>query len=170
MNDTRTRIAIDPGVKTLAYAFSEGPRILKARLIEAKFPAGMRDPFEMAARLVQLVRMDVPQANEVHIERPAYQASRPTPVRFSDLLDLSVTAGCFSSLGDTAKSYTPQEWKGSIPKDKHHPRVAEHFRMFGDSRERNIWNSLIRVKDHNVKDALALSLFVLGRMKRGGES
>lgn len=56
--------------------------------------------------------------------------------------------------------YTPKQWKGQVPKDVHHERLA---RVLSAS-ELVLWGAV----DHNAKDAIGIGLFHLGRTKRGG--
>ena len=71
-------------------------------------------------------------------------------------------------LGTTVRLYAPHAWKGNVPKDVHHRRIAKYlnrretlllqqdFRGEGGDARLDVW------------DAVALELFALGRVGRGG--
>lgn len=56
------------------------------------------------------------------------------------------------------KTWTPQQWKGNVPKAVHHQRIRANVRL-------PAWTDSL---DHNAWDAVALGLFALGVTKRGG--
>jgi len=43
----------------------------------------------------------------------------------NDLLDVSKTVGLCHVMGRQVIEYAPREWKGQVPKDKHHPRIKD---------------------------------------------
>lgn len=163
-----TRICIDPGVRAIAVSMSEDSRIVKAGMVTGKFPEGCTDVVVMGDILYRALVMDFGTADELHIERPVFQAhSAQNP---EDIINLALVVGCFTTVGQTVKSYRPTDWKGSLPKKIHHKRIGAHVNQHGDFNERMIWTKNQRAKDHNVRDAFALNLFALGRVKRGAES
>jgi hypothetical protein len=60
--------------------------------------------------------------------------------------------------------YTPSAWKGQVPKSVHHARILAALSYEEQSRIPKLPTS----KLHNVLDAVALGLFHVGRVKRGG--
>lgn len=166
-----SRICIDPGKRAVAVSMSEGQNIIKAGMVTGKFPENCVDPLIMGDLLFRSLVMTYGTADELHIERPMYEAHRKTSVNMQDVLDLSVVVGCFNTCASKVFSHTPMSWKGSVPKDVHHGRIAKHMLLGGTPREREIWTTFSEFKkDHNVRDAIALNLFAIGRVKRGGES
>lgn len=77
----------------------------------------------------------------------------------ADLLELNGIAGCVIGRVKYGVSYTPKQWKGSLPKGVHHKRVLKEL----TSAERAVLGTLSKQKD--VMDAVALGLFHTGRLK-----
>jgi len=53
----------------------------------------------------------------------------------------------------------PVGWKGNLPKPVHHKRILQHL---------NQKEKKLVPEDHNVRDAVALGLFAIGRTGKGG--
>lgn len=60
-----------------------------------------------------------------------------------------------------AAQYYPNAWKGQVPKEIHHPRLARIL----DPAELLVFDAA----DHNGKDAAGIGLFHLGRIGKGGK-
>jgi len=98
-------------------------------------------------------------------ERPLrYPTRRATHHGVQDLesvledLALEISRATFHERGPV---YTPGQWKGQVPKPIHHARVrAELSAMEAGNIE--------TPDDHNTWDAVALWLFTVGRLTRGG--
>ena len=69
--------------------------------------------------------------------------------------------------GDTVKRVYPQQWKGNVPKPVHHRRIVSTL----SQEELDLLPDEIRADmaySHDVYDAVALFLYQIGRVKRGG--
>lgn len=167
----RVVLTIDPGVHECGAALSHDGVVVACKVFVSKNPS--RDPLVLGDALMQMVMRELGSADLLVIERPVYRVSSKAPMRVEDLLNLSIVVGCFTMAASTVRSVTPMDWKGSMPKDKHHARVerwlAENGRETREVSELGLWKSLSRKIDHNARDAFALNLFATGRTKRGCE-
>lgn len=166
--DLNTVITIDPGKHECGAAISVDGRVKDARVFVSKCPS--KDPLVLGDALFQLVAKEYGDADVLMVERPVHRVRSKKPIRVQDIIDLSVVVGCFNMLAPVVKSVTPKDWKGDLPKDVHHARVAKWLDQSSPWVERALWASLKRAIDHNARDAFALNLFATGRTKRGLES
>jgi hypothetical protein len=80
----------------------------------------------------------------------------------NDLIEVAVSVGAIvgaTSADTTVTLVTPAEWKGQLPKDVHHARIAKHItptmRAHVEAYPKHL--------QHNVLDAIALGLWALER-------
>jgi hypothetical protein len=150
-------IAIDPGNTTGHAVFTNG----------SLTHAGLGLPDLMADVLV--------------VEKPEWRPGGKTPV--NDLITLAFTAGqCASAYaGATLYVFKPSQWKGSVEKAIHHPRILDRLELHelvvspavatysaklpGLSLPQR--RRLALTKVGNTVDAIGLGLFALKRMGRG---
>jgi hypothetical protein len=129
-------IAIDPGASTGFAVYTDG--------ILTHAGTGLPD-----------LMCDV-----VIVEKPEHRPGGKTPV--NDLITLAFTAGqCASAYhGATVYAFKPSQWKGSVPKRVHHPRI----RALLEPHELAV---IPKNAKHDTWDAIGLGLFALKRMGRG---
>lgn len=145
-----TLVAIDPGVKNLAWAQFEDGALARCGLSRtdhatnhARALIGLSQPDILV--LEQMVPRDLPNA--------------------ADLIAVSHT-GAFvaGALRPVVLLYpTAAEWKGSVPKRIHHPRIAAKLT---DAERAVVASVAVRVPAsllHNVWDAVGLGLWGLRR-------
>lgn len=145
-----TLVAIDPGVKNLAWARFDNGVLTRCGLSRtdhatnhARALIGLSQPDILV--LEQMVPRDLPNA--------------------SDLIAVSHTGAYVAgALRPTVLLYpTAQEWKGSVPKRIHHPRIAAKLT---DAERAVVASVAVRVPAsllHNVWDAVGLGLWGLRR-------
>ena len=148
-------IAIDPGVEQSALALFED-NLLKESFY---FPTRKLTAYTLVGMAIEL-----PQVY-------AGAKAQGTP---ESLLQLARAVGFLEhqaeSQGAEVKVYRPSEWKGQLPKDVHHNRLGDYLRLFGTAEEKKVWKGISKKKgDHDLRDAVGLGLFHLGRTLRGGE-
>ena len=104
----------------------------------------------------------------VIVECPEYRAhDRVNP---NVLIELAIKVGRHveraASLGIAAELVRPSEWKGSVPKKIHQPRICREL----DAQELELLGDVLclhsQSKGHNVVDAVGIGLFHLGRLPR----
>lgn len=159
-------LTIDPGMHECGAALSHDGVVVACKVFVSKNPS--RDPLVLGDALMQLVSRELGAADLLVVERPVYRA-RDKNVRVETLLNLSIVVGCFTMAATTVRSVTPMDWKGTMPKDKHHARVERYLESLAPYGELKIWQALSRKIDHNARDAFALNLFTTGRTQRGCE-
>lgn len=142
-------LAIDPGVKASAWALFEGGRLISRGKLAT---ADLRQP-PVIPYLHPLM--------SVLIECPQVYTHGPQAAP-GDLIDLAMIVGrltqTFISMGHSVVGVVlPRDWKGQVPKATHHARMTE---ALTDSEV-----SLLSRVDHNVRDAVCLGLWFLGRFK-----
>ncbi len=99
---------------------------------------------------------ELPIAQLLVIEEPVIRRRHPRP---NDILKLAVLAGEIAGRYTLVRKVKPEEWKRQLPKKVCWERAKSKLTM----------NEMRIVKldatDHNVKDAIALGLWALGRFK-----
>jgi hypothetical protein len=144
-------LAIDPGVDTGWSLF------LANRLVAC----GLGDPRHSTAHRIKDIATVV-------VEKPYYYPG--SPVNPNDLITLALCAG---ELAGRYRQWAeiryvfPFQWKGSVPKAKHHPRIlakldASELAVLKSAR-RDAVNPVQKSKEHNVLDSVGLGLFGVGR-------
>jgi hypothetical protein len=162
----KTFIALDPG-KHVVYGarFVDNICVSLHEFDPLFIPAGGRSAYPIAV-----------------VEKPNINTETPN---WQSVLDVGWSGALVAgALGVSVTSFEPSVWKGSIKKPMHHGRVwmmmtyAER-KLFPDNARIVIDTARQRIatfgkvtgysqKWHNHLDALALGLFYLGRIKRGG--
>lgn len=99
---------------------------------------------------------------------------RPDDVRSKaeDLIQVA-TVGAFVAgalrFGNGAAVFVrPSEWKGAVPKDVHFRRATAVLSESELLCLRRDFNEIPGAQVHNASDAVALGLFLAGRLRRGG--
>lgn len=102
-----------------------------------------------------------------------YKMRRSAHVNIEDLQDVGDLMA--SSFGGWAKKWYPGQWKGGVHKDAHHKRIestltpSEMASLLSFLQRRSpdratYWNPL----NHDLRDAIGIGLFAVGRHSRGG--
>lgn len=143
-------VAIDPGVKNLAWAEYHGRELARCGLSRAGSAA------EHAAALVNMAGPDVLVLEQM--------TPRDLP-NAADLIAVTHTGAYVAGfLCPCVLRYpTAQQWKGSVPKRIHHDRIAK---ILSPAERAVIAEVAVRVPAgllHNVWDAVGLGLWGLGR-------
>lgn len=108
------------------------------------------------------------KAAAVVIECPEYRAhDRINP---NDLITLAVKVGreverAFKA-GITATLVRPTEWKGSVPKRIHQPRILCALNEEECEHLNDVLSMHAKTKGHNIVDAVGIGLHYLGRLSR----
>lgn len=154
-------LAFDPGALT-GWA-----------LFELRTGAKPRDAILVACGLKSpQAPMPAPQQaiEKVYSERPKYYPHSKVPAR--DLITLAIRAGeCMGPYllaGADVHYYEPWEWKGSIDKKIHHPRL---WGALSPNEQELVGMSLKGIapsKRNNVMDGIGIGLFALGRVSVNG--
>lgn len=163
-------LAIDPGAAT-GWALFDAPAALRLAVLIAcgLFERASSKTAPMPA--VGHYGTSEPFAH-VYCERPKYYPQSKVPAR--DLITLAIRAGeCvgpYLNAGAEVTYYEPFEWKGSVDKNTHHPRL---WAALATSERELVSTSLSGVapsKRNNVMDAIGIGLFGLGRVSSAGTS
>ena len=104
-----TIVGIDPGKHKIAYAYGKD-RIVNCGLIRFETLFELREKFSWIGGF------------QIVVELPRYYPG--TNIRANDLIDLSLSCGFMLSF-EGAIPVFPKEWKGSVPKKIHHPRILK---------------------------------------------
>lgn len=115
-----------------------------------------------------IVGPGIATATDVVVEKPEYH--KHEKVNPNDLITLAIRVGRdverAAREGISARIVRPTEWKGSVPKTIHHPRI----RAVLDGTETDILDRALganaKSKGHNVVDAVGLGLWHVGRLAR----
>lgn len=149
MSTPMRTLAIDPGTKESGYAFAEYGVLTAAGYFPSSTPSG-----SSVTRLVS--------------ELPQIYAGHKAQGNVEDLLQLARTVGQFEghfkSQGAEIVIYRPAQWKGQVPKPIHHERVFNSGVLSNE--ELKHWP--LQKTYHDVRDAICLLLFNLGRTTREG--
>ena len=170
-------VSVDLGVRYLAVAgwtcawldrdAREGPRtrwelVDAARLVAPEGPSGPKGDRAAAEALARqlatwAVRWQGAAAElviEVPTSYPGHTATEPTLER------MRRTAAAVARPWSLKRQVEPREWKGNVPKEIHHARALAALLPH----EVALWSA----DDHDVRDAIALGLWAVGRLQRGG--
>lgn len=153
MNAPENLLAFDPGKRT-GWAWFRWGKLSRAGY--SKFGELIADPPRPTERSLLLVVIETPQW------RPREHLD------INDLLELAVMAGRLEQTYVERQAHVervlPTTWKGSVPKEHHHPHVVKCLAPD----EVLVMPLRPRAKDHdpNMLDAVGLGLWKLGRMGR----
>jgi len=160
-------MAIDPAVRALHCAwFTSGilTRAKSIRVTDEKLLVS-KDLFDVGHSLASIVCLEFGRPHWLIIEGQRYrQFGEGNP---QDIVDLAQVAGCATAIASRVRSFWPETWKGQIEKSVHHARVTQFFESQTTTGELDIWTKQAKNKD--LRDAVALGLFGLGRVGRGAE-
>jgi hypothetical protein len=151
-----TLIAIDPGVKISGWAlFASDGRLDSCGVARSKSTDDARAAEQQAGQIptaaVAVVELMHPRGDD-------------TRSRTAEILRVQWVGGFLAGrLGLVARAAPPHEWKGSVPKHIHHPRILARL----DDGELRVMDSHLsglssKVK-HNAIDAIGIGLWALGR-------
>lgn len=142
-------LAADPGVKESAFAFAE-----YGVLTEAAYFSSANPPLRTISQFV--------------CELPQIYAGHKAIGNAEDILQLARVVGqlegTFRSQGAEITIYRPSQWKGQVPKEIHHNRVVTS----GVLTKEELRHWPLQKTYHDVRDAICLLLFKLGRITREG--
>lgn len=165
-------VAIDPGVKHLGFAVAWGGEVQAIGCSSRLGPYG--SGADRLARLAEAhahtirPRLDASVFPLVYLESMVATRDRATTAQ--DLIDVQ-TVGCLTAGAlNPARIvlYAPGEWKASVPKHVHHPRLIQALTGY---EARIVSEGLQATPDAHHKealDALGILLYALGRIKRSG--
>lgn len=148
-------LAIDPGLKTVGWAYFEGRELRACGLSRAR----SADPGEAAAAHRANLEHFYELRVEVVAERMEHRARRrgQRPVPPQDLIDVNLIAG---HLGAT-RWYLPRQWKGSVPKEIH--QTHHILPKLSDTEKKLVLSVKPASLRHNAIDAVGIGLYRLGR-------
>ncbi len=144
-------LAIDPGVKILGWALFVNRELYRCGLSISDL--GVPHCLSIHERNLRTLGV---WAEERVCERMV-QRGKMSAVRTSDLLDVQLVAG---SLGDVF--YTPQEWKGSVPRKKEQERTKKVLAA-GELALLRYVKEVHGAEAHNAWSAVGIGLHHLGR-------
>lgn len=165
-------LAVDPGVRYAAVALFRDGRLTRCALVPGgDRPAGELDREPASARHAAKVGRAVaawlgetPYGLALWVElAQAYERRTATHANVTRLRRTATEVYRAVAAGRadvTRHEVAPFAWKGQVPKHVHHARIE---RVLAPAERR-----LARGLDHNVWDAIALGLFAVGRVGRGG--
>lgn len=148
-------LSIDPGKRSLAWAFWVNGKLVKCGIIAHKLGpweyhlAWMVDEVMRQIGLGTLFDMVIVELPRIY---PHDRNKRP-----NDLIDLAAVAGACSAFLGPLEFVHPRQWKGQTPKDISGHRTeakltyAEHEVLKASGKPRN----------HNILDAIGLGLWWL---------
>jgi hypothetical protein len=150
-------LAIDPGNSTGWAVYAHG------RLVEC----GATNPDKQGCRALWWLAQGA--VTEFVGEQPQIYRNSRAKGDPNDLIPVAMNLGRWverASLAGvrTIKLHLPNEWKGTIPKDVHHRRILPKLHV----EERAVLPQLAAKPAGDMMDAVALGLFHLGRVGRGG--
>lgn len=154
-------VAIDPGLVCTGVAvFRDGS------LYEAHAVRGLGPEYLLENRLDDMItrvlyRVDESEEADLVCEWPQiYKGSREDP---NGLLPLAaIVGGVLAFAWASTALYKPREWKGSVPKKIHQPRILDALK----DHERGILEEIPKTYRHNAVDAVGLGLWASGRMEK----
>lgn len=164
MSETKTLIAIDPGLRACGVAWFAGDALVKAALVlntekEKRGPEAWRSMAACVGRALlytaDTLVLEIPQ-----VYRLRFSGGDP-----ADLLELAgvdgAVVGVMYERAGKLVGYLPRQWKGQTPKPVHNQRVMAAL----STEERETVEPCAKHLVHNVVDAIGLGLFHLGRIK-----
>ena len=167
----RYTISIDPGFRHCGVSCFEGTTLKHATLVETQSDSDI-DPADQFSKMGSAVAdyvesLEIGNSFHVAIEYPQQYQRTPTPresvqrvvgVIGAILAALQARTG---GLSVRVTSYTPQAWKGQVPKDI----MVERIRGRLLDAELSTLPEYPKSKMHNVIDAIGIGLKHLNRLK-----
>jgi hypothetical protein len=139
-------LAIDPGQAT-GWALLD----LAGRLLHC----GLNNPPDA-----------LPTASRVVVERPRIYPGGRTK-NPNDVLSVAINAGewagRYQARGFKTEYVEPQRWKGSVPKEIHHPRIFAKLLPSEQVVVADAGKGIAPSKRHNMLDAIGIGLWAVGR-------
>lgn len=165
-------ISIDPGVKKLGFAlFGEDGRLRAAGAsLQKETAVSVEATVALHARNINLQSPELGTGDvRAVVERMVWRSgdSKSQP---NSLLNVQIVGGALAGLLSNAGvgALAAEEWKGSIPKNVHHPRIGEAL----SNDEKEILSTALDKtpkKAHSeIYDAIGIGLFALGRIDKAG--
>lgn len=153
-------ISIDPGVRALGWARWADRALVACRVSRA--PAAVWDLVDLAEHHAAAIGKG--SAGVVILESMEARGSRVPP---QDLIDVQTVGVLTAARVGNLYLLHPSAWKGSVPKEIHHPRIRSVLSP-GEAQvlDLGLANSGSHAKE--VLDAVGLGLYYLGRTNRGG--
>ena len=145
-------LSIDPGLKSVGWAYWEGRELKRCGLSRTK-ETDVSKQARAHWRNIEIYHDAERRVSEMMVWRGKQAKSSP-----ADLLKLNIIAGHLAT-----EWLAPSEWKNYVPKAVHQPRILAKL----SAEERAVLAgckcppSLL----HNVIDAVGIGLYCLGRMR-----
>jgi len=151
-------MAIDPGTKATGWALFRLQRLVAAGLYRGK---------HAAETIGQIQAAPIYDLDVLIVERPQVYDRHRTKGDPNALIPLAMIGGAAAGVHGWAelRAPHPNEWKGAISKEIHHPRILAELRP----EELAVVEAMKGVPAslrHNVLDAIGLGLWGLGRSPR----
>ena len=168
-------LAFDPGLCCSGLAVFKDGRLVDTLL--ASTPTGQRDAAGAVEMLQEIRRVLKPGEFAPGLEpfwfiyerQQVYRKGRGENVNPDDLLQLAYVNGATAALvaldyyDPDPVGYLPREWKGQVPKDKHHPRImASLTDGEREKAEADLGRYTAHLR-HNAIDAIGIGLRWLRR-------
>jgi len=157
-------LAIDPGIKCLGWAFFEGAELKRCGVSRTEHEVNLAVYVHLENLQKVLNGVEV----SVVVERPEVYLQRYWKGDPRDLISVAVVAGAAMTVGTSARTPQPKEWKGSVPKEISHRRILSKL----SSLEKEIAAQPVALGKpatmppslaHNMWDAIGLGIWALGR-------
>lgn len=159
------RLCIDPGVKYIAYALGVNQTLnicgyyaTHNNLSKAAFFASDYTRYLLYHSGYYMLESQT----YIIVEYPQFEQKRN--INHQNIIDLGIIAGSCCVI-EQSKLVTPNDWKGSTPKEIHQPRIMEAL----TKPEKAIFDHYktgAKSKDHNIIDAIGILLWAQRRLKR----
>lgn len=146
---TRFTIGVDPSINFCGYAQFDGKKLVEYELLEPHKLGCKSDEFyDKSVTMYNYMLEKVTDIGEkdvtVILELPSYFGSAGFMARESgSIFKLTFLCGMIYSIG-CVKLYTPQEWKGQMPKKVVANRLVKFY-------------PIIKGMNHNIVDAIGLA-------------
>jgi hypothetical protein len=155
-------LAIDPGA-CAGWAWFEDGVLVRCGLSRTKGKTPVARIKDHRCRL----QVELERASTIAVERATYRGGRKGAARAmtpAQLADFNLVAGalCVGLQADPVL-YTPDEWKGKVPKDTHQPRIWAALTADERALLEAVQPPSLR---NNAVDAVGIGLFHLGRLQR----
>lgn len=151
-------VAVDLGKRKVGVAWGTPERLLAAATVRCS-----RGPEAMAQAIYSRLQAEMPRGAACELVWVCEWPLKYDHLRRSheNIDELHRVGDAMARAHPWSERYNPGEWKGNVPKQAHHDRVAaaltEEELAVMPSRE-----------EHDAWDAAAIYLFAAGRTRRGG--